>query len=101
MAVASVAGQMTGTLSVSFTIGATASIDALLVAPTMATTFSRSASSRYWATVLTGLCSSSRETRMSLRPLIPPAALISSMAISAPRLISTPTNAAGPVSAPA
>ena len=83
------------------TIGATASIDALLEAPSRATTFSRSTSSRYCATVFTGLCSSSRETRTSLRPLIPPLALISSIAISAPRLISTPTNDSGPLSAPA
>ena len=88
-----------GTLSSSLMIGAVASIAALLVVPNKAITFSRSTSSRWLATVFTGLCSSSRTIRTIFFPSTPPLAFMLSMAISAPRRMDTPTNAAGPLKA--
>jgi hypothetical protein len=65
----------------------------------MRATFWRCVSSATAFTALVGSLCVSRTISSSLRPSTPPAALISSTASTVPRLIPTPVEELGPVSA--
>ena len=91
-------GPMKGTFS--WLAMGTMAIDTGVSSPPKSTaTFSLKMSSRAAVTPLAGLPSSSRRTSSSGRPITPPLALISSMAMVMPRLMDSPARADWPESA--
>src|SRR5476651_1649287 len=91
-------GWIIGVLSRA-TSGVAASASPELSGPQMMLTFWRCVSSATAFTALVGSLWVSRTTSSILRPLMPPAALISSTARMVPRLMPTPVDELGPVSA--
>ena len=79
--------------------GVAASASPEFTGPKMTPTFWRCVSSATAFTALVGSLCVSRTISSSLRPLMPPAALISSIPSWTPRLMPTPVDEEGPVSA--